>query len=296
MAVFRLMAGNFSPMTDEQQPMIKPLLILTMIVSGLFALALHLNRQSAAALTESEEPLVLKNTESHQRVPVLVELFTSEGCSSCPPADALLEKLVRTQPVPGAEIIALSEHVDYWNYIGWSDPFSSAQFSQRQQTYSIAFQRDGAYTPQMVVDGEAEFVGSNPDKAWRAITQASAHAKAKVEIHPTVNSQAGFLKLNVMVSDLPATSDKADVMLAITESNLASDVVRGENSGRKLRHVSVVRLLSKVGETKSRENFTAAPEIRLATDWNRENLRAVIFIQQRNQRRVLGIGSVTLQS
>jgi hypothetical protein len=276
--------------------MIKPLLILTMIVSGLFALALHLNRQSAAVLTEAGETLVLKNTESHQRVPVLVELFTSEGCSSCPPADALLEKLVRTQPVPGAEIIALSEHVDYWNYIGWSDPFSSAQFSQRQQTYSIAFQRDGAYTPQMIVDGEAEFVGSNPDKARQAITQASAYAKAKVEIHPTVNPQAGFLKLNVTVSDLPATSDKADVMLAITESNLASDVVRGENSGRKLHHVSVVRLLSKVGETKSRENFTAASEIRLATDWKRENLRAVIFVQQRNQRRVLGIGSVTLQS
>jgi hypothetical protein len=276
--------------------MIKPLLILTMIVFGLFALALHLNRQSAAVLTEAGETLVLKNTESHQRVPVLVELFTSEGCSSCPPADALLEKLVRTQPVPGAEIIALSEHVDYWNYIGWSDPFSSAQFSQRQQTYSIAFQRDGAYTPQMIVDGEAEFVGSNPDKARQAITQASAYAKAKVEIHPTVNPQAGFLKLNVTVSDLPATSDKADVMLAITESNLASDVVRGENSGRKLHHVSVVRLLSKVGETKSRENFTAASEIRLATDWKRENLRAVIFVQQRNQRRVLGIGSVTLQS
>jgi hypothetical protein len=296
MAVFRLMAGNFSPMTDEQQPMIKPLLILTIIVSGLFVLALHLHLQSAAALTEAEGILVLKNTESYQRVPVLVELFTSEGCSSCPLADALLEKLVRTQPVPGAEIIALSEHVDYWNYIGWSDPFSSAQFSQRQQTYSIAFQRDGAYTPQMVVDGQAEFVGSNPDKARQAITQAITHAKAKVEIHPTVNPQAGFLKLNVTVSDLPATSDKADVMLAITESNLASDVVRGENSGRKLRHVSVVRLLSKVGETKSRENFTAAPEIRLATDWKRENLRAVIFIQQRNQRRVLGAGSVTLQS
>ncbi len=98
--------------------------------------------------------------EPNGRVPVLAELFTSEGCSSCPPADALLMKLDKMQPVAGAQIIVLSEHVDYWNSLGWRDPYSSAQFTQRQGMYTHALIAEN-YTPQMVIDGRKEVLGSD---------------------------------------------------------------------------------------------------------------------------------------
>ncbi len=114
--------------------------------------------------------------------PVLVELFTSEGCSSCPPADALLSRLGRTQPVRGADIIALEEHVDYWDRLGWKDPFSSEAATARQSEYGEAFGGNQVYTPQMIVDGRAEFVGSSDTDALRAIRAASQTPKPAIQL------------------------------------------------------------------------------------------------------------------
>ncbi|MEO7652913.1 MAG: DUF1223 domain-containing protein, partial [Bryobacteraceae bacterium] len=169
--------------------------------------------------------------------PVLVELFTSEGCSSCPPADELLIDLEKTQPVPGARIIVLSEHVDYWNRLGWTDPFSSQLFSARQHRYAEALRKDGVYTPQMVVDGQGEFVGSDRRRAVAVIAEAARKTKAPVEL--ACRAEGAALKFTVRIPGPPSAD--SDVLLAILENDLQSDVQRGENSGRKIQHRGVVR-------------------------------------------------------
>lgn len=231
------------------------------------------------------------------RAPVVVELFTSEGCSSCPPADALLARMDETQPVEGAEVIALAQHVDYWNYLGWSDPYSSHEFSERQGAYSQTFGRDGVYTPQMVVDGRAEFAGGNSGKAFEEIGRAAREPKAEVTLTRS-DAQAKSdapVRLSLRVEKLPKLSDgdAAEVLLAITEGGLASDVSRGENSGRKLTHVGVVRRLTKLGEF-SAGTFSADTDVTFDKAWRRENLRAVVFLQERAGRRVVGASSIKL--
>jgi len=219
---------------------------------------------------------------------VLVELFTSEGCSTCPPADKLLADLDQTQPVKGVQVIALSEHVDYWNRLGWKDPFSSVQFSQRQIDYARALGIEDFYTPQMIVDGKTEFVGSRLGTALDAIAKAASSPKANVSLAikmPAANS----VMLTVQVENLPAISrgDKGDVMLAITEGGLLSKVARGENSGRELAHSAVTRKLIKIGTVEGK-TFNAEPNVRLEPSWKRQQLKAVVFVQERISRRVLG--------
>jgi hypothetical protein len=235
------------------------------------------------------------------RSPVIVELFTSEGCSSCPPADAVLAKLQQTQPVAGAEVIALGEHVDYWNYIGWSDPFSSAAFSARQETYARAFgQQENVYTPQMIVDGQTEFNGSSMNKALEAIAKAARSPKADVRIViPETKAQKDNqkLRLNISVKNVPPVDRGAvaEVILALTEDNLSSNVSRGENSGRKLAHTAVVRDMRALGRVDpATKAFDSEKTIAIADGWKRDDLRVVIFVQERAHRRVLGAAVLNL--
>src|SRR5712664_239526 len=139
------------------------------------------------------------------RAPVLVELFTSEGCSSCPPADALLERLDRSQPVNGTELIVLSEHVDYWNDIGWKDPFSSHEYSERQSAYAGHFGLGSIYTPQMVVDGHIELVGSDERRAREAIQNATKGMKTPVSISSSLSDDKTPI-LHIETGPLPAAS------------------------------------------------------------------------------------------
>jgi hypothetical protein len=231
--------------------------------------------------------------------PVLVELFTSEGCSSCPPADELLTRLEQTQPVAGAEVIALSEHVDYWNRLGWTDPYSSAEFSKRQNDYASALETDEVYTPQMIVDGRVQFVGSNLNRAREAVNVAARDSKAVVTVRLASEDQpAASITLAVRIDSLPERwkGDSAHVLLAITESGLRSNVASGENAGRHLTHSAVVRRLSRLGDIDPRESgaFAAQPVVRIEKMWKRDSLKAVVFVQDQSSLRVLGASAVSL--
>lgn len=196
-------------------------------------------------------------------------------------------------------MIALGEHVDYWNKLGWIDPYSSAEFSARQNRYADAFGRDSVYTPQMIVDGQEQFVGGNWNKAREAIMKAARLPKAKVELLAAsdTNETNKGLKLSIRINDIPKVTagDKADVLLAITENNLRSEVLRGENSGRVLRHSAVVRSLSVLGNVdEGQQSFAAESTATLNVGWQCDNLRAVVFVQERGTRRILGAASLGL--
>jgi hypothetical protein len=233
-----------------------------------------------------------------QRAPVVVELFTSEGCSSCPPADDLLRRLEQTQPVAGVEVIALEQHVDYWNRLGWTDPFSAPEFSARQGDYASYFNNVSVYTPQMIVDGQTEFPGNNQTKARNAIIAAAQKPKAVISLAHAGAAKPEGIPLSVRVEKLPtlAAGDTVEVLLAITEDALRTDVPLGENAGHTLAHAAVVRELSSLGNIDRRGSapFAAQPVVALSAKWQLKNLRAVVFVQEHDSRRVLGATAIKL--
>jgi hypothetical protein len=224
--------------------------------------------------------------------PVVVELFTSEGCSSCPPADALLVKLTERQPLDKKHIIALEEHVDYWDQLGWRDPFSSAEWTGRQESYAATFGHGSVYTPQMVVDGRAAFVGSREWEARRVIEGMAGKAKTEVRVTPAeTGKDKTQLKVHVGKLTGMTVDDIAEVLLAITETGLHSTVTRGENAGEDLHHAAVVRTLRKIGVANAKDPETAfegAASVSFDRTWKRDNLRVVVFVQEKKSRKILG--------
>jgi hypothetical protein len=231
---------------------------------------------------------------------VIVELFTSEGCSSCPPADALLQRLEAQQPVAGATIVGLEEHVDYWNHDGWRDPFSSSQWTQRQVDYGAKFRSD-AYTPQMVVDGQSQFVGNNAQEAGREIEKAAQRQRADVAITSESSDSARGPRFRIAVGKLAGIPNKdvAEVWLAVAEDGLHSSVSRGENAGRELRHIATLRSLQKIGIADARgasPAFTGDRDINISPNWVPANLHVVVFVQMKKSREILGAASTKIKS
>lgn len=249
-------------------------------LAGVFVLAAFLHNIKTQAAGPGSAPAAARKT-------VVVELFTSEGCSSCPPADQLLGRLRQEPNANGAEVIPLGFHVDYWDSHSWRDRFSSATYSRRQEDYARSFRIEGPYTPQLVINGEAEFVGSSAGRAQQAIAEAAAQAPAaQVEI-----SSAGHESILLKVK----SAHPADVLLALTEDNLVTRVGGGENGGHTLRHSAVVRDFRRVGQVKD-GLFSGTVPVTIKPEWKRDDLRVVVFVQDGGSERILGAASRPLKS
>jgi hypothetical protein len=219
------------------------------------------------------------------RAPIVLELFSSEGCSSCPAADEVLAQLDAAGEVGGTPVLALELHVDYWDYLGWRDPFSSAELTARQERYAHWLGRR-SYTPQLVIDGQTEVLGSNRGRALAAIRAAAQRPS------PTaVQLRRQGAQLAVEITGLTQAAG-ATVLLAITERGLISAVRRGENAGQTLHHGPVVRALRPLGVVQG-DRYTVQVPLQLVAEWKPETLRAVVLVQSADGR-ILGAAALPL--
>jgi hypothetical protein len=211
----------------------------------------------------------------------VVELFTSEGCSSCPPADRLLAGLIAEAEAGGRPVRALSFHVDYWNYLGWSDPFSRAEFSRRQKLYSEAL-GSGVYTPQMIVNGEKEFTGSDARAARAAIAAALAKGAETSVLLAAGREADGRLRVDFRIGGASAGSV---VNVALVEKGLSVPVRRGENGGRTLMHENVVRAF---GVAKPDAEGRGGVRLEIPAGVDLEKSRVIGYVQDGRTLRITG--------
>jgi hypothetical protein len=210
-------------------------LVLVLIVPSSVSLAQSTDKREAALDTRPSA--------------ILVELFTSEGCSSCPPADALLRAVDGKRTQSGLLIVGVSEHVTYWNHLGWSDRYSAPVYTDRQSAYAQKFHLGSPYTPQMVINGKEQFVGNDKSSLLRALNNAQAESTVSIRIASVkIDSNSFDLDFSLAGSIPP---HGVDVYAILADDSASSDVLRGENAGHMLVHTSVARNLTHIGKLKS---------------------------------------------
>lgn len=238
----------------------------------------------ATEQSQSQNPPV-----NNHATPVLVELFTSEGCSSCPPADAWLQQLDAQQPVPDAQVIVLSEHVDYWNHDGWTDPYSSSLVTDRQAAYVRALGISSPYTPQLIVDGTTELQLENRKQTAEVLLKAAKAPQIPVTIRSVHmdGSTPAILRAHIE-ADGTSARHNADIFAALALDHAQSQVLHGENGGRRLQHVAVVQELVKIGKLEKGKTFTQDYQLKLKPGQDPKNLRLVVFVQESGPGNVIG--------
>ncbi len=213
---------------------------------------------------------------------VVAELFTSEGCSSCPPADKLIEKI--TQQNPGKSIYVLAFHVDYWDHQGWKDRFSDPAYTARQRRYADWLNLETVYTPQIVINGHKEFIGSYENNITKTITKELAQAAAQtVSLRPHVEGSQLYV-------DFTAAGEKnSELVLALVQKTATSNVKAGENTGRQLTHVQIVRQLYAQDVTDNKKITLELPN-----DFNAKGFELIGFVQQKKNGRITAAAKAEL--
>jgi hypothetical protein len=242
------------------------------VAAGLLAAALIVSPMRGAA----PPPVRIGDT------PVLVELFTSHGCSSCPPADQLLSYMKNDPPLRG-RVILLAYHVDYWDRLGWKDPFSSKTATARQGEYVRAFQLESSYTPQVVVDGAKYMVGSDSGAVYRAVAEESGRkpeAKVRVSVKNNVAEITG--------------EGRGDLQLAIYEDGITTQITRGENAGRTITNDAIVRQFTRLGSIDGKP-FTKHIPLTLDPSWNQSKSGVVAFLQDPTTKRIQAVSQSPLR-
>lgn len=229
------------------------------------------------------------NSATPTSVPVLVELFTSEGCSSCPPADVILQKLDEFQPVSGAQLIVLSEHVTYWDHDGWKDPNSSPILTERQSSYEPVLGEKESYTPQFVVDGVRSVSLDHPQLLEEALNRAKTETKVPLRIsNVTLDPSDPTTVLAHVESAGNFEKHNADVYVVVALNHVQSQVLRGENGGKQLEHIAVVQQLSKVGKLSKGKLFAQDVRVKLKPGERLKDVRLIAFAQQSGPGKLIG--------
>src|SRR5882757_3736896 len=216
--------------------------------------------------------------------PVLVELFTSEGCSSCPPADALLAQIAQQQP----NTIVLSEHVTYWNHLGWRDPFSSRESTDRQSAYVASMGLNSSYTPQMIVNGQYEFVGNDGSAATQALRRAATVERVPIRISNLALSADRHVHFDVDVGEAKTV---ASLFAVLAQDEGSEHVANGENGGKTLRHVQIARRFQQIASVRKGSPFHGNQSMDLPEPIAGSGWHLVVFLQQGPGRPILGAAS-----
>ena len=226
---------------------------------------------------------------TNSRTPILIDLFTSEGCSSCPPADLWLQRVDVTQPIPGAQMIVLSEHVDYWDHDGWKDPYSLALLTDRQSSYVRALGLSAAYTPQAIVNGKSELQLNEPQQTSQVLKKAASAPQIPVIISALSVEGSAPLVLRAHINvDGGREKRNVDIFAAVALDHAESHVAHGENGGKHLTHVAVVQELLRIGKLEKGKVFNENVQVKLRPNMDPKNLRFVVFVQEPDYGKVLG--------
>lgn len=227
-------------------------------------------------------PVKKKISDATPKGFAVVELFTSEGCSSCPPADEAVAELAKKYT---SNVYVLGFHVDYWNYLGWTDEFSAADYSSRQEAYASGLSLSSTYTPQIIVNGTTEFTGSDKSRLYATVDKELTTGNNNTIIE--MNAVAG--PKDIVVSYKTNAAVKTALHIALVQLQASTTVKRGENKGKLLHHIDVVRNFKTVAGT------TGSASISIPEGLAAKDCKIVAFVQSKTDLQITGAGECAIK-